>query len=182
MCCTSASPIEPGSQSERELMGLPRLGMRIEIGRFVFTEAQMLRFSRQYDPLPFHVDAEAARLSPYGALIGSGWHTMAVWMKLFVGAHEAAGFAKDAPEAISPAGIGFSFKDLRWIAPVFVDDEIVFSTILDSVRPSAHRPGWAVFRRQALACRPDGAAVMRFELTYLGPEATAIEWRADRPA
>ncbi|MBB6307895.1 MaoC/PaaZ C-terminal domain-containing protein [Xanthobacter tagetidis] len=178
MCCTSVSPIEPGSDEERDLIGLPQTGVRRETGRFVFTEQEMLRFSRQYDPLPFHVDPEAGRQSQYGQLIGSGWHTMAVWMKLFVGAHDASGFPPDSPEAISPAGIGFGFKDLRWIVPVFPGDEIVFSTILDEVRASANRPGWAVFRRQALAARPEGEEVMHFVLTYLGPLATAIEYRA----
>src|SRR5579864_456671 len=39
-------------------------------------------FARQFDPQPFHLDEEAARRSPYGGLIASGWHTAALCMRM----------------------------------------------------------------------------------------------------
>ncbi len=60
------------------------LGIKRDLGSFTFTEAEIIRFARQFDPQPFHVDPEAAKWSPFGALVASGWQTAAVWMKLMV--------------------------------------------------------------------------------------------------
>jgi acyl dehydratase len=60
------------------------IGARDVIGLHTFTAADIKRFAACFDPQPFHLDEEAARKSPYGALLASGWHTQAVWMKLNV--------------------------------------------------------------------------------------------------
>ena len=41
-------------------------------------------FAAQYDPQAFHMDEAAAAKSHFGALCASGWHTVAVWMRLRV--------------------------------------------------------------------------------------------------
>ena len=40
---------------------------------------EMLEYARKNDPLPFHVDEEAARNSPYGGLIASAGYTVILW-------------------------------------------------------------------------------------------------------
>ena len=47
-------------------------------------EEQIQTFARQFDPQPFHLDAEAAKLTLFGGLVASGWHTAAVTMRLLV--------------------------------------------------------------------------------------------------
>ncbi len=157
-------------------------GLQVELGRFTFTAAEIVRFAEAYDPQPFHVDMEAAGRSPYGTLIASGWHTVATWMGLFVRAlgpdAPAPGTPRDAAEVISPAGVGFGLKDLKWLEPVRAGDEIVFATVLDDVRASASRPGWSVFSRRALALRPDGTPVATFAIGHLAPTDAAIEARS----
>ena len=39
---------------------------------------------RRFDPQPFHTDEAAAAASHFGKLCASGWHTLAVWMRLNV--------------------------------------------------------------------------------------------------
>ena len=40
-------------------------------------------FARRFDPQPFHADAQLAAAGPLGGLIASGWHTAAIFMRLF---------------------------------------------------------------------------------------------------
>ena len=41
-------------------------------------------FAREFDPQPFHFDAEAAKATLFGGLAASGWHTAALSMRLIV--------------------------------------------------------------------------------------------------
>lgn len=46
------------------------------------TEAEVLQFADQFDRQYFHVDADAAKDSPFQGLIASGAHTFAVWNRV----------------------------------------------------------------------------------------------------
>jgi len=46
------------------------------------TEAEIVAFASRYDPLPIHVNREAAAASPFGALTASGVHVLAIRMRL----------------------------------------------------------------------------------------------------
>ena len=53
-----------------------------EFGGMTLEKADIVRFARDWDPQPFHVDEEAAKRSPYGGLIASGWQTCAAAMRM----------------------------------------------------------------------------------------------------
>ena len=55
-----------------------------ELGAHTFTAEEIKRFASAFDPQPFHTDEAAAAASHFGGLCASGWHTIAVWMKLNV--------------------------------------------------------------------------------------------------
>jgi acyl dehydratase len=57
-------------------------GASFDCGSFTLDQAEIIAFAEQYDPQPFHLDAEAARASMFGALIASGWQTAAITMRL----------------------------------------------------------------------------------------------------
>ena len=59
-------------------------GERFVSGGMTLTEAGIIEFARQWDPQPFHIDAEFARKWQYGGLIASGLHTMCVTLKLWL--------------------------------------------------------------------------------------------------
>ena len=81
------------------------IGRRHPIGRHTFTEAEIRRFARAYDPQPFHVDDKAAETSHFGGLIASGWHVAAVWMKLNVAyLQREAEAARARGEPVAPLG------------------------------------------------------------------------------
>lgn len=54
----------------------------LELGPYALDEEAILDFGRQWDPLPIHVDPVAAAASPFGSLIASGVHTMAIYSLL----------------------------------------------------------------------------------------------------
>lgn len=127
-----------------------RPGDTFDLGATVVDGEEMLAFSRRFDPQPFHVDAEAAALTPFGGLIASGWFTASLFMRLYVD-----GVLADSTSQGSPG-----LSELRWLAPVRAGDVLRGTlTVLEST-PSASRPGrgTAVLRGELLR---DGGPVLR---------------------
>jgi acyl dehydratase len=92
------------------------LGARRELGSYTFTEEEIIRFGKKYDPQPFHIDPVAAKNSIFGGLIASGWHTAAIWMKLSIEGRKRdneGGKARVLRSGVSPG-----FEDMKWLKPV----------------------------------------------------------------
>src|SRR6266851_619471 len=68
-----------------------------EFGGLTLTKEEMVRFAKQYDPQPFHVDEEAAKRTVFGGLIASGWQTCAAALRMMCDA-----YLLDAASAGSP--------------------------------------------------------------------------------
>jgi acyl dehydratase len=127
------------------------VGEQVELGSVAVTESAIIDFATQFDPQPFHVDPEAARASPFGGLIASGWHTCSLYMRLL-----ADGLLADSSSQGSSG-----MEELRWLAPVRPGDELTARyTVLD-VQPSAKKPerGTVTFRSEML--NQDGIVVLR---------------------
>lgn len=60
------------------------VGQKFITGTYELNEEQIKQFAAQYDPQPFHLDAEAGSKSLFQGLVASGWHTAAVTMRLMV--------------------------------------------------------------------------------------------------
>ena len=61
-----------------------RTGQRFSSGTHIVEASDIKAFAAQFDPQPFHLDAEAAAASRFGALAASGWHTAALTMRMLV--------------------------------------------------------------------------------------------------
>lgn len=97
----------------------------------VTIDAQRIQsFAAEFDPQPFHLDAEAARATFFGGLAASGWHTAAVTMRLIV------------DSTFTPAGgvIGAGVDELRWLRPVRPGDQLRADSEVLEVRSSNSRP------------------------------------------
>jgi acyl dehydratase len=92
------------------------LGVKRELGSYTFTEDEITRFARKYDPQPFHIDKDAAKHSIFGGLIASGWHTAAIWMKLAIENRKRDG--EDGKTRMQRSGVSPGFEDLKWLKPV----------------------------------------------------------------
>src|SRR5690606_29128939 len=60
------------------------IGHHIRTGSYTVSAEEIISFATQYDPQPMHMDAEAAKHSIFGELVASGWHTLAITMRLMV--------------------------------------------------------------------------------------------------
>ena len=108
------------------------------LGRYTFTEENILDFARKYDPQPFHIDKDAAARSPYGGIIASGWHTAAVWMKLMIAYRRAqvtAGAEVTQANYVSPG-----VRDLRWHRPVRPGTTLIYTNVSFAKRDWPTRP------------------------------------------
>lgn len=105
-------------------------GQRFTSGRHRVEEADIHRFAREYDPQPFHLDAEAAKTTLFAGLAASGWHTAAITMRLTV----------DSGFSLAGGVIGAGFDELKWPRPVRPGDELHLLIEVLEVRPSRSKP------------------------------------------
>lgn len=117
-------------------------GEVLELGSITVTEEAILEFARQFDPQPFHIDPEAAKESPYGGLIASGWHTCALYMRLLYD-----GMMHDSSSQGSPG-----MEELRWLAPVRPGDTLSARYTVLGAKRSESKPnrGTVMFRSEML--------------------------------
>jgi acyl dehydratase len=125
-------------------------GQVFELGSRTVTEEEIVAFARQFDPQPFHIDPQAAEESVFGGLIASGWHTGAMWMRLYVDSMLGDSGARGSP----------GVEELRWLAPVRPGDTLSGRlTVLDTT-PSATRPDRGTVRIRGEMVNQDGVTVM----------------------
>src|SRR5262249_41509246 len=77
--------LEPGGEKPVLCLEDLRVGQRFVSRTRRIDEEQIRAFAEQFDPQPFHLDAEAAKATLFGGLVASGWHTAAITMRLLVG-------------------------------------------------------------------------------------------------
>ncbi|WP_208179173.1 MaoC family dehydratase [Sinorhizobium medicae] len=143
---------------------LYQTGRKVVTGSLTFTAEDIIRFARNFDPQPFHVDEEQARHSLFGRLCASGWHTSAGWMQCFLRfwKEEARRLAAEGLHA-PKLGPSPGFKELRWLKPVYAGDTITYAVTLLDARIVASRPGWRI---NTILCEGEnqhGEPVIRFE-------------------
>ncbi|WEX76527.1 MaoC family dehydratase [Sinorhizobium numidicum] len=139
-------------------------GRRIIIGSLTFAAEDIVRFARDFDPQPFHLDEEEARRSLFGGLCASGWHTSAGWMQCFVRFWDDE-IRRLAAEGLQAPKLGPSpgFRDLKWLKPVYAGDTVTYAVTFIEARALASRPGWRI---NTIFCEGEnqhGETVIRFE-------------------
>jgi acyl dehydratase len=123
------------------------VGRVFEYGSRTLSEREMIAFARDWDPQRFHVDPLAAKETPFGGLIASGWHTGCVMMRFMCDAY------LNESSCIGSPGI----EEWRFAVPVRPGDTLRYrGTVLES-RPSASKPdrGIVKFRWELLNQRDE---------------------------
>jgi len=143
-------------------------GQETDIGSYCFSAEEIIRFAKNFDPQIFHLDAEAAKQTLFGGLCASGWHTLAIWMKL-QRAHTAkhSDLLKQQTKSVPEFGPSPGFKELKWNLPVYAGDTITYKNRHDSIRPSKSRPGWWVLSVFSQGENQNGNAVISFSSIVL---------------
>ena len=158
----SGSVPEPEDAERLPFLGQAEIGMTRDLGAHRFAAEAIVAFARAYDPQVFHLDAEAARATHFGALCASGWQTAAVWMKRLNAtfARDIAFTARSGP--VPQLGPSPGFKDLQWLRPVYAGDTIRYASRLVDRRASASRPGWGIATHHNTAQNQRGEPVFAF--------------------
>jgi len=113
------------------------VGQELEYGKATVTAEEIIRFGREFDPEPYHVDEERAKDSIFGTLIASGIHMAAMLRRM-----QADAFGKLRSQG-SPG-----WDELRFLAPTRPGDVLhVRSKVLDT-RLSNSRPTIGIVRMQ----------------------------------
>jgi acyl dehydratase len=114
------------------------------------TREDILAFAREFDPQPFHADEAAAARTIYGGLIASGWHTIAIYMRLMW-----ESYLKDTASLGSPG-----VDEVRWLKPVRPGDTLrARFTVLEAV-PSRSKPDRGIIRSLSHVFNQHGEVVM----------------------
>jgi acyl dehydratase len=112
------------------------VGAVAECGPIAVDEAAVIAFGRQFDPQPFHVDAQGAASGPFGGVIASGWHTAGLMMRLLVDHY--------LPRT---AGLGSpGIDELRWLAPVRPGDDLSLRITVTEATRSRSKPDRGLVR------------------------------------
>lgn len=110
---------------------------------------QIVDFATQFDPQPFHLEDEAAKGSVFQGLAASGWHTVALTMRLLV---------QSLPLARGVIGAG---AELAWPKAARPGDHLrVASTVL-GIMPSRSKPDRGIVVLESVTSNQLGEVVQR---------------------
>lgn len=114
------------------------VGQEFLSGQHMLDADQIIAFARDFDPQPFHTDPEAAQDTFFQGLAASGWHTMAITMKLLVGS---------IPLAQGIIGAGGS---VSWPRPTRPGDILRVKSTITTITPSRSRPERGIVETRSL--------------------------------
>jgi acyl dehydratase len=115
-----------------------KVGDVFEASGPILSEADMIEFSRRYDPQVFHVDQQGAKESIYGGIIASGWQTVAYCMRMICDAYLLRAASLGSP----------GMNEIRWLKPVRPGDSLRMRMTVKEVRPSQSKPDRGVVLHQ----------------------------------
>lgn len=129
------------------------VGQVTEFGGITLSEEDIVRFAREFDPQPFHIDAEAAKHSMFGGLIASGWHTCGLAMRMMCDAY-----------LLEAASLGSPGVDnIRWLKPVRPGDTLRVRCVVLEARPLESKPHVGLVRNRWEVLNQHGEEVMQME-------------------
>ena len=125
------------------------VGAAFEFGSVTVTEPDIIAFARQFDPQTMHTDPVAAAQGQTGGLIASGWHTIAMMMRMY-----ADHFL---PEDGLPAP---GVDEVRWVRPVRPGDTLRMRVTIQEARVSASKPDRGIIRPFSEVLNQHGEVVL----------------------
>jgi len=127
------------------------VGQRFTSAPRTLDRETMIRFAREWDPQPFHLDDDAARGSFFQGLAGSGWFTAAVTMRLLVDG--------GVPLANGIIGTG---GELLWTKPTRPGDTLHVECEILAITPSRSKPDRGMVEVRCLTLNQEGETVQSF--------------------
>lgn len=133
------------------------VGFRFETGTKTLTEEEIIAVARQWDPQPFHIDPEAAKASPYGRIIASGFHTLLVAFNLTLQASDWSKSSMGSP----------GMAEIRWIRPVYPGDTLKVRAEVVKATASRSKPDRGYVDIDYEIVNQDGVVVASYRATHI---------------
>ena len=131
---------------------------------------EVVAFAKRFDPQAMHTDPEAAKRTPFGGLIASGWHTAGLMMRLYV-EHYLTHVASLASPGVD---------ELRWLKPVRPGDVLSVRVTVLKAPPSRSKPDRGAVTSFIEVFNQAGETVMTMHaVNIIGRRLT---WQARRAA
>lgn len=99
------------------------VGQTLTTGSARLTREAAIEFAQAFDPQPMHLDDDAAASGFFGTLVASGWHALALTMRLVV---EARPFG-DAPM------IGAELRNVRFSRPILPETDLTVRITFEAI-------------------------------------------------
>ena len=132
------------------------VGDVIETEGATVTDGQIMDFALRFDPQPFHLDQIAAAAGPFGGLIASGFHTLALSFRL----------VRDTGIVTGTSLGGSGMDELRWLRPVRPGDTLrVRVVVQETIR--SRRGDRGTVRLAYTTLNQHGEAVMTATLNHI---------------
>jgi len=126
------------------------IGTTCTAGPYLVTRNEIIQFARQYDPVPRHIDEEAAAHSVFGGLAASSAHTFSIFVLLTT---------RLQPRLHVLAGMGWD--ELRLPNPVRPGDELDLQMAVMEKRESKSKPDRGIARNQIRLSNQKGEIVLQ---------------------
>ncbi|MET2830652.1 MaoC family dehydratase [Mesorhizobium shangrilense] len=130
-------------------------GTKLDLGTKLVSAQEIIEFAGEFDPQPMHLDEEAGKASILGGLAASGWHTCAMFMRMWCDA-----FLLDSTSQGSP-GIEY----VKWKKPVLAGDTLTGHSTIVAKRLSKSRPQLGLITMRAELFNQRGESVFELENT-----------------
>jgi acyl dehydratase len=139
-------------------------------GSYEVTKDEIFAYARAWDPQPHHVDEEAAKLSLTKGLCASGWHSCAMFMRIYYDGALTNAASMGAP----------GIDEVKWLKPVRPGHVLKMRSTCLSKRLLRSRPGAGMAMMKHELLNQDDEVLMVVENPQLigvrDPEtATALE-------
>ena len=115
------------------------IGSRSTAGPYLLAKDEIIRFAMQYDPIPRHIDEEAAARSVFGGLTASGSHTFAIYILL-------TGQLQPHFQVL----LGLGWDEVKLLNPVRPGDELNLEMTVLEMRESKSRSDRGIVRNKNL--------------------------------
>ncbi|MBT3991959.1 MAG: acyl dehydratase [Rhodospirillaceae bacterium] len=132
------------------------IGEKLELGSHLLEREEIIEFAKKWDPMPFHIDEEAAHASIFGCLTAAGAHMASIRIKIIqdIGVN---------PYVVAALG----WDKVRFIRPGRVGDELFLTVECIEKRLSQSKPDRGIVNLQFEMTNQDGELVFSMLDTIL---------------
>ena len=133
------------------------VGLVIKTESKKITKKEIVSFAKNYDPQDFHIDENKAKKGPFRSLVSSGFMTLGISFTQFF-----------ETGVIKETGMGAQgIDELRWIYPVYPDDELKSEVKVIEKKLSSKNPSKGTVRTLNTVTNQDDKVVMTWIANFL---------------